>query len=157
MIYSWPRRASNSFWRKCGCFELSIYEDFLLSLKECGSADSILRRLPYVEVAISESCDEVICAVLSGQSAFFSESFGEQVILVDLRTYPARTTEEPDSDRVMQGAHDGFVETLIMKFLALAILSRVCLNSTSQAHRATPTSGLPCTRAPSWSSLSPQS
>lgn len=94
--------------------EMQRIMQFLLSLKECGSADSILRRLPYVEVAISESCDEVICAVLSGQSAFFSESFGEQVILVDLRTYPARTTEEPDSDRVMQGAHDGFVETLIM-------------------------------------------
>ncbi len=94
--------------------EMQRIMQFLLSLKECGNADSVLRRLPYVEVAISENCDEVITAVLSGQSALFSESFGGQVILVDLRTYPARTTEEPDSDRVMQGAHDGFVETLIM-------------------------------------------
>jgi stage V sporulation protein AF len=36
------------------------------------------------------------------------------VILVDARTYPARQTAEPDSDRVMQGSHDGFVETLVV-------------------------------------------
>ena len=94
--------------------EMQRVMQFLLSLKVCGSADSVLRKLPYVEVAISEGCDEVIAAVLSGQSALFSESFGGEVILIDLRTYPARNTEEPDSDRVMQGAHDGFVETLIM-------------------------------------------
>ncbi|MBR2432637.1 MAG: spore germination protein, partial [Clostridia bacterium] len=34
-------------------------------------------------------------------------------ILVDTRTYPARETSEPEGDRVMSGARDGFVETLI--------------------------------------------
>ena len=34
--------------------------------------------------------------------------------MIDARTYPARSTAEPDTDRVMQGAHDGFVETLVM-------------------------------------------
>ena len=34
--------------------------------------------------------------------------------MIDARTYPARQTAEPDSDRVMQGARDGFVETLVM-------------------------------------------
>ena len=94
--------------------EMQRIMQFLLSLKEVGSADSLLRRLPYVELELVSNYDKLISAVLSGQSALLSESFGAEAILIDLRTYPARTTAEPDSDRVMQGSHDGFVETLIM-------------------------------------------
>ncbi len=86
----------------------------LLSLTELGDALSVKRKLPYVEVEISDDEDKIVAAVLSGQSAIFAETFGNRAILADLRTYPARNTEEPDSDRVMQGAHDGFVETLII-------------------------------------------
>ena len=43
-----------------------------------------------------------------------AESFGGSAVLIDARTYPARSTSEPDTDRVMQGARDGFVETLVM-------------------------------------------
>ncbi len=85
----------------------------LLGQKELGDAISVKRKLPYVEVGISDDEDEIAAAILSGQSAIFAESFGAFAILADLRTYPARGTAEPDSDRVMQGAHDGFVETLI--------------------------------------------
>ena len=94
--------------------EMQRIMQFLLSLKEVGDADSLLRRLPYVELELVSNYDKLISAVLSGQSALLSESFGAEAILIDLRTYPARTTAEPDSDRVMQGSHDGFVETLIM-------------------------------------------
>ncbi len=86
----------------------------LLSLKEIGTADSVMRRLPYVEVGILSDKKEIIAAILSGQSAILAESFGAEAIIADLRTYPARGTEEPDSDRVMQGSHDGFVETLVI-------------------------------------------
>lgn len=85
-----------------------------LSLKELGDVYSLERRLPYVEVDITHSAETVCTAVLSGQAALFAESFGDAAILVDVRTYPARSTEEPDTDRVMQGSHDGFVETLVM-------------------------------------------
>ena len=34
-------------------------------------------------------------------------------MIIDARTYPARETAEPENDRVMRGARDGFVETLI--------------------------------------------
>lgn len=86
---------------------------YLLSLKQIGSADSLVKRLPYVEVELCCDADKIITAVLSGQTAVFAESFGDEAILLDLRTYPARPTEEPESDRVMQGARDGFVETLV--------------------------------------------
>jgi stage V sporulation protein AF len=43
-----------------------------------------------------------------------SESFGTDAILLDLRTYPARQTSEPETDKVIEGSRDGFVETLVM-------------------------------------------
>lgn len=85
-----------------------------LSLKELGDAETLEKKLPYVEVEITESPEAAITAILSGQAALFAETFENRAILVDVRTYPARSTDEPDTDRVMQGAHDGFVETLVM-------------------------------------------
>ena len=87
---------------------------FMLSEKELGSAEDILKKLPYVEVEATNETDKIVRAVLSGQAAMLTESFGESAILIDARTYPSRTTQEPDSDRVMQGSHDGFVETLVV-------------------------------------------
>ena len=86
----------------------------LLSLNDLGTATDVMRKMPYIEVELSSDEDAVITAILSGQSAILAESFSGECILVDVRTYPARSTEEPDSDRVMQGSHDGFVETLIV-------------------------------------------
>lgn len=86
---------------------------YILSQKELGTAAELLEKLPYVEVELSDSTDVMICDVLSGQAVMLSETFGTEAIILDLRTYPARQTQEPDSDRVMQGAHDGFVETLV--------------------------------------------
>lgn len=87
---------------------------YLLSLKRLGSANELEKKLPYVEVELTNEPEKVIRSVLSGQSVLLSSTFGESTVLIDLRTYPARQTEEPESDRVMQGSRDGFVETLIM-------------------------------------------
>ncbi len=93
--------------------EMQRIMQFLLSQKELGTANDLLHTLPYIEVEITQDEDTVIRAVLSGQAAILAESFEDFAILVDARTYPARSTQEPDSDRVMQGSHDGFVETLV--------------------------------------------
>lgn len=86
----------------------------LLQMGTVGTAEQVMRGLPYVEVALAADIRGMVTAVLSGQTCIVGEGFGDLAILVDVRTYPARSTEEPDSDRVMQGAHDGFVETLVM-------------------------------------------
>ncbi len=86
----------------------------LLGMKTQLSAHETERSLPYVEVATSSDIDKLACAVMSGQSIILAEAFGDTAILVDARTYPARDTAEPESDRVMQGARDGFVETLVV-------------------------------------------
>lgn len=87
---------------------------YLLSQKSVTSAEELERKLPYVEVELTHEPGKIIRAVLSGQTAILFERFCDTAILLDLRTYPARQTQEPESDRVMQGSRDGFVETLVV-------------------------------------------
>ena len=94
--------------------EMQRMMQYLLTKKEMSTAMRLVEELPYLEVGLGEGVDGIVTAVLSGQTAVISSAFPCESILVDLRTYPARSTSEPDSDRVMQGSHDGFVETLIM-------------------------------------------
>lgn len=86
----------------------------ILSQKTIGSAEDMKSKLPYLEVELVYEIDKICYAVMSGQTVMMTESFGAAAILLDLRTYPARPTSEPESDRVMQGARDGFVETLVV-------------------------------------------
>ena len=71
------------------------------------------RALPYVETDVTDSTDQAVQMVLSGAALLVGSPFGRGVILIDARTYPARETTEPEGDKVMRGARDGFVETLI--------------------------------------------
>lgn len=87
---------------------------FLLGQKDIGNAAACEKLIPYVEISRAGDTDFITSAILSGQTALFSESFGSEAIILDLRTYPQRSISEPETDRVMQGARDGFVETLIM-------------------------------------------
>ncbi len=69
--------------------------------------------VPYVEVECTSDTRKLCLMVLSGAAVVLGSTFGDRALVIDARTYPARETSEPESDRVMQGAKDGFVETLI--------------------------------------------
>ncbi len=88
------------------------------SLKELergqGAAQRFVdKNVPYVEVDVTADTELMTCMLLSGATLVLGSSFGESAIIIDSRTYPARDTDEPESDKVLRGAHDGFVETLI--------------------------------------------
>ena len=88
---------------------------YFITLPDAGNDahDFAQRHVPYVEVDVTDSFQTVLTMVLSGAAAMIGERFGAQAIIIDARTYPARQTQEPESDRVMRGSKDGFVETLI--------------------------------------------
>ncbi len=69
--------------------------------------------LPYVETDVTDSTDTIVQMVLSGAAVLLGSTFGAEAVVIDARTYPARETAEPEGDKVMRGARDGFVETLI--------------------------------------------
>ena len=85
----------------------------LIGEKTLLSRDAFIRRLPQIEVGTESDLSRASHALLSGQTVLFSSSFPEECLTLDLRTYPTRSLSEPESDRVMLGARDGFVETLI--------------------------------------------
>ncbi len=86
--------------------------------KGAYDADSVAQRfvdhaLPYVETDVTSSTDTLVQMVLSGAAILLGSPFGAEAVVIDARTYPARETAEPEGDKVMRGARDGFVETLI--------------------------------------------
>lgn len=86
-----------------------------LSLKKLprGATEFLTGALPYIEADVTADVADMIQMVMSGGTLILGSSFGEEAILLDTRTYPARQTAEPEGDRVMRGSRDGFVETLI--------------------------------------------
>ena len=94
--------------------EMQRLMQFMLTKTEIDGLESLIRTIPYIEVEGAQKASDIVRGVLSGQTAILSSAFPGSAVLVDARTYPARTTAEPDTDRVMQGARDGFVETLVM-------------------------------------------
>lgn len=81
--------------------------------KDCPDMQTFSRRvIPYVEVAKQSKVDEASVAILSGNLGLFIEGFSD-CALIDIRTYPTRSVEEPEKDKVMRGSRDGFVETVV--------------------------------------------
>ena len=77
------------------------------------SAEEFTRHcVPYVEISIVDHPDEVVKNVLSGIPCMMAEGFSA-AIAFDMRTYPQRSTSEPEDDKVLRGSKDGFVETVI--------------------------------------------
>lgn len=70
------------------------------------------KRVPYVEVDLAENFDQVIRNALSGVAVLFVDGYRE-CVLIDCRTYPARSVDEPDKDKSLRGSRDGFVETIV--------------------------------------------
>lgn len=67
----------------------------------------------YIECDSTNDVDKAVTMVLSGATVVIVEGLTGGVI-IDARTYPARSVEEPESDRVLRGSHEGFIETLVM-------------------------------------------
>ena len=90
-----------------------------LSLKSLGertdrsAQDFLFHNVPYVEADVTDDLDVMIQMMLSGATLMLGSAFLNRGIIIDARTYPARDTAEPENDRVIKGARDGFVETLI--------------------------------------------
>ena len=90
----------------------------IISVKDFESGDNaavqfVEKHIPAAEADTTNSVDNIILSVMSGCTAFLCDKFPGEAIIIDLRTYPARNTEEPENDKVMRGSRDGFVETLI--------------------------------------------
>lgn len=83
------------------------------------------KQIGFSSVETASDWDTLIRQLLSGPSLLFVDGF-DRALVIDARTYPVRGIAEPDSERVTQGARDGFVETML--FNANLIRRRVRAN-----------------------------
>ena len=73
----------------------------------------IHNRLVHQQVEDIENLDEAVDQVLSGLIVVLIE--GESAgFVVDTRAYPGRGPEEPDTEKVVRGSRDGYVENIIV-------------------------------------------
>ena len=95
---------------------------YFLTLKSLGNSSNrdknaarffVEHHMPFVEAEVMEDGDTVLQLLLSGATLMLGEPFGRFAIVIDSRTYPTRSVAEPETDRVMMGSRDGFVETLV--------------------------------------------
>ena len=82
-------------------------------MKNAPNAQSLVDKyITYIEADTAEKIDEFITLVLTGAVGMLVDGYS-QAIIIDSRTYPARDVQEPESDKVLRGSHEGFVETII--------------------------------------------
>lgn len=68
--------------------------------------------MPYVEVDLSNKWNDIIRNLLSGQTILVIDGY-DTCIMIDSRTYPARSVSEPVKEKALRGSRDGFVETIV--------------------------------------------
>lgn len=68
--------------------------------------------VPYGEVDLRENFDQIIKDLLSGVTILIVDGYSK-AFSIDCRSYPSRSVDEPEKDKVMRGSRDGFVETLV--------------------------------------------
>lgn len=63
--------------------------------------------MPYVEVELLEDCEQITTQILSGVMCLFIDGYS-RCFAMDCRTYPMRSVEEPDKDKVLRGPRGWF-------------------------------------------------
>ncbi len=72
----------------------------------------IQKKIGYSQISLCSDMNEAIHQLLSGPSVLFIDGFSDAII-IDARNYPMRSVSEPDTEKVIKGAKDGFVETMV--------------------------------------------
>lgn len=112
--------------RRCRLYYVDGYGDsaviervvaYLLSLGSTAEAQTmqafIDRYITFGGVTEEPDLDKAATAVFLGKSLLLVEGY-DACALIDAKSFPARSVEEPSSGKVLRGAHDGFIETLVV-------------------------------------------
>jgi stage V sporulation protein AF len=81
-------------------------------LKPDPLAKLLKTNIPYIEIDKQDDLNQVTDAVLAGTTALVVDGV-DKIIMIDARTYPVRSSAEPDLERVVRGSRDGYVETIV--------------------------------------------
>ncbi|RSL32038.1 spore germination protein [Salibacterium salarium] len=74
--------------------------------------EAIENHLTHVQVEYKDNIEDCITDMLSGL-VFILVDGEEKAFVLDVRNYPGRSPEEPDNEKVVRGARDGYTENII--------------------------------------------
>lgn len=72
----------------------------------------VASHIGYVQTTFCKEMNKAIEGVLTGCSALFIDGFDTAVIL-DTRSYPLRSIDEPATEKVLRGAKECFIESIV--------------------------------------------
>jgi stage V sporulation protein AF len=82
--------------------------------KQTYNAKQIIEnRLAHQQVKEIKSLDEAVDQLLTGLIVIFIQG-EDSALVVDVRSYPGRQPQEPDTEKVVRGSRDGFTENIIV-------------------------------------------
>ena len=74
--------------------------------------EHLMSTIPSAQVKYSDDWNELLKNLLSGPFLLFFEGV-DKGFIIDIRTYPVRSIQEPENEKTIRGSKDGFVETLL--------------------------------------------
>ena len=92
--------------------------DFLMGISErqmnkIQSADQFIQSLfPYITTKTESDVDMAAKQMYSGLAAIILDGL-DKIIIADIRRYPLRSIEEPEKEKTLRGAKDGFNESIM--------------------------------------------
>ncbi|SER14625.1 stage V sporulation protein AF [Gracilibacillus ureilyticus] len=88
---------------------ISVNDD---EIKETDIYEVLDNRVVHQQLEKADTFEKAIDQLLSGLLVVFVDGESE-CFIVDVRSYPGRSPEEPDTEKVVRGARDGYTENII--------------------------------------------
>ncbi len=81
--------------------------------EERSTAEGFIKNhLPYLNAKVIYDMDQTIRSLYSGLVPLIIDGF-DGVIIIDCRSYPLRSVDEPSKEKSLRGSKDGFVEAMM--------------------------------------------
>ena len=75
--------------------------------------DSFVKQeIPYADIVTVSDQETFIHLLLSGLTCLLVDGY-EEILAIDFREYPSRSVDEPETDKVLRGSRDGFLESVV--------------------------------------------
>ncbi|MBQ7125338.1 MAG: spore germination protein [Clostridia bacterium] len=101
-----------SFYSIAGLIDEKLSSELLGFLINSGSAEEGFFNLPHHDVLFTSDKEKLCEGVLSGKAVLVVSGIDVSAV-IDAKSYPMRSIEEPENDRVLRGPRDGFSESLV--------------------------------------------
>lgn len=83
-------------------------------IEQADTMDKFLERnLPFLDALVTSDVNQAVKFLYSGLVPLLISGY-DGIIIIDCRSYPLRSVEEPSKEQSLRGSKDGFVESMMM-------------------------------------------